>query len=304
MVFLSRADKLFNGADSRCLVWSLMTNHAHQQTQTLSCPLSKIMQRQGTAYAHYFNNRHDRRGHLFQNRYKSLLVGDEDYLFRLVRYVLLNPIRANIVSDLHELRDYRWTSYPALMGRTRPLAFDMEGTLNLFGTTTTDARARLTDWLQAGIDEDDEIRHLVNREIGRPRKGNEFETLTSRIAARDSFVSGNPEFVARVLAEAGTPHALPIRLASEGWDVDSVLREVCSATGADTRDVRQGRRTAQASAARAITAWISRTYLQVTFVAMSDDLGVSPDALARGFSRGRDLAQEKCDELLASFETR
>jgi len=301
-VFLSRANELFDGVRARTVVWSLMPNHAHQQTQTLASPLSKVMHRQDTAYAQYFNKRHDRKGHVFQNRYKSLLVADEDYLFRLIRYVLLNPIRASIVADLDELGDYRWTSYPALMGRTRPLAFDLEFTLNLFGQNPVEARARLRDWLQAGVDEDDEIGLLVTRPPGRPRKEDRSAVLTSRIAARNSFVSGNPTFVADVLARAGTASARSTRLGNEGWAVDSVLLAACVATGADPRDVRQGRRLAEASAARAITAWISHNYLRETFTAMSDCLGVTPNALARASLRGRDLALKDCPSLLAILE--
>jgi hypothetical protein len=281
------------------MVWSLMTNHVHQQTQTLTTSLSKTMHRQGTGYAQYFNRRHNRQGHLFQNRYKSLLVGEEDYLFRLVRYVLLNPIRANIVADLDELRDYRWTSYPALMGRAQPVAFDVDFTLNLFGTRALEARATLTDWLQSGIDEDDELRLLVEPGRGRPKKGYDRRTVTTRIAARDSFVSGNPGFVADVLNEACLPGADSARLALEGWDVPSILREVCESTGANPLEVQRGRRTAQASAARAITAWMARTYLDETFVALSDALGVTPGALSLGFPRGEDLAQARCADLLA-----
>ena len=70
-----------------------------------------------TGYAGAFNRRHHRVGHLFQNRYKSIVVVEEPYLLELVRYLHLNPVRAKVVPSLRALDRYPWTGHPA-----RPLA--------------------------------------------------------------------------------------------------------------------------------------------------------------------------------------
>ena len=72
------------------------------------------MRRLLTRYAQYFNRRHRRTGHLFENRYKSILCNEETYLLALVRYIHLNPVRAGIVSNLDELNRYPWSGHSAL----------------------------------------------------------------------------------------------------------------------------------------------------------------------------------------------
>ena len=74
------------------------------------------MRRLLTGYAVYFNHKHDRAGHLFQNRYKSILCQEDTYLLELVRYIHLNPLRAGIVLDLNSLDRYRYSGHAAIVG--------------------------------------------------------------------------------------------------------------------------------------------------------------------------------------------
>jgi len=69
-------------------------------------PIATVMRRLLTGYAVTFNRRHRRHSHLFQNRYKSILCQEEIYLKELVRYIHLNPLRANVVGDLQQLDTY------------------------------------------------------------------------------------------------------------------------------------------------------------------------------------------------------
>ena len=84
--------------------WALIPNHFHLLLQTGKSPIANVMRRLLTGYSVKFNRRHKRHGHLFQNRYKSILVQEEPYLLELVRYLHLNPLRAGIVSTLEELQ--------------------------------------------------------------------------------------------------------------------------------------------------------------------------------------------------------
>jgi hypothetical protein len=75
-----------------------------------------------TGYAVTFNKRHKRAGHLFQNRYKSIICEEDPYLLELIRYIHLNPLRAKLVQDLNELDTYPWSGHSALLGnRKNPL---------------------------------------------------------------------------------------------------------------------------------------------------------------------------------------
>src|SRR5215213_10285052 len=88
--------------------WVLMTNHFHLVIQTPEANLSRGMQWLNGSYADWFNRRHERSGHLFQGRFKSFLIDQETYFDEVLRYVVLNPVRANMVGGPEE---YRWSSY-------------------------------------------------------------------------------------------------------------------------------------------------------------------------------------------------
>ena len=84
------------------------------------------MRRLLTGYAIYYNRRYSRKGHLFQDRYKSIVCDKDSYLLELVRYIHLNPLRAGIVKDLEELNKYKWCGHSALVGKN-PSAMARKG---------------------------------------------------------------------------------------------------------------------------------------------------------------------------------
>ena len=104
---------------TQCYAWALIPNHFHILLRTGPTPLSKVMRRLMTGYAVTFNIRHRRSGHLFQNRYKSVICEEDPYLLELIRYIHLNPLRAKLVEDLKELDKYLWTGHSAILGRRK-----------------------------------------------------------------------------------------------------------------------------------------------------------------------------------------
>ena len=103
-----------------CYAYCLMTNHYHLLVETPDADLSRGMHLLNGVYTQWFNHRHDRVGHLFQGRFKAILVEKESHLLKLVRYVVLNPIRAKMVRSV---RDWRWSSYRATAGQTEAPEF-------------------------------------------------------------------------------------------------------------------------------------------------------------------------------------
>lgn len=108
--------RLFTEAkkESGCKIYAyiLMPNHFHLTIETPSAPISKIMHFITTSYALYFNKKYERSGHLFQGRFKGILVDKEAYLLELTRYIHLNPVKANLVQRPEE---YPWSSYKAYL---------------------------------------------------------------------------------------------------------------------------------------------------------------------------------------------
>jgi len=97
--FVARLAALAEQGALTVYAWALLPNHAHLLVRTGIRPLPRSMRRLLTGYAGAFNRRHQRVGHLFQNRYKSIVVEEEPYLLELVRYLHLNPLRAGVVQS-------------------------------------------------------------------------------------------------------------------------------------------------------------------------------------------------------------
>ena len=102
--------------DTACFAWSLIPDHFHLLFKTGSVPLSTLMRRLLTGYAISFNRRHHRCGHLFPNRYKSILCQEDSYLLELTRYIHLNPLRAKLVKSMKALDRYKYSGHGVIMG--------------------------------------------------------------------------------------------------------------------------------------------------------------------------------------------
>jgi len=113
--------------------WTLMPNHFHLLCKTQNRPLSANMLKILTGYAVNFNKRHCRHGHLFQNRYKSIVCQEELYLKELVQYIHLNLLRAGLVKDIKKLNLCPWSGHSALMGQVERKWQAREYVLSFFG---------------------------------------------------------------------------------------------------------------------------------------------------------------------------
>jgi putative transposase len=106
--------------------WALLSNHAHLLVRTGNGPLARAMRSLLTGYAGAFDRRQKRASHLFQNRYKSIVVEEEPYLLELVRYLRLHPLRAGVVAGLRALERYAWSGHRGFLG-TVPRAWQATG---------------------------------------------------------------------------------------------------------------------------------------------------------------------------------
>lgn len=129
--FLEYLSKVIKRYDWLCHAYCLMDNHYHLLVETQSSTLSKGMKHLNGNYTQAYNRRHNRVGHLFQGRYKSILVEKDSYLLELSRYIVLNPVRARMVRSA---QDWPWSSYRAITGlATKPDYLTTDCILGLFG---------------------------------------------------------------------------------------------------------------------------------------------------------------------------
>ena len=138
--FVFRLGMLAKATGTTIYAWALMTNHAHILLKSGDAGLSSFMRKLLTGYASEFNRKYKRGGHLFQNRYKSIVCEEETYLLKLVSYIHLNPLRAGLVDSIDELDHYRWSGHAVLMKQIKHDWQERDAVLRRFGKKKEDAR--------------------------------------------------------------------------------------------------------------------------------------------------------------------
>jgi putative transposase len=142
---LSKVNKRYNWL---CHCYCLMDNHYHAVIETLDGNLSEGMRQLNGIYTQTFNKRHNRVGHVFQGRYKSILIQKESHLLEVCRYVVLNPVRAGAVKAPKE---WEWSSYRATVGINKGHScLTREWILGQFGNKRREAERRYREFVEAG----------------------------------------------------------------------------------------------------------------------------------------------------------
>jgi len=149
--FVRRLGKLASETSTSIYAWALMSNHAHILLSSGPQGVAKFMRRFLTGYAVSYNLRHGRHGHLFQNRYKSIVCDGDNYFTELVRYIHLNPLRVELVGDLKELERYPYCGHGVILGEVKNEWQDRESVLALFGSREGDAKGAYRRFVQEGV---------------------------------------------------------------------------------------------------------------------------------------------------------
>lgn len=135
--------------------WAIMPNHVHLLARTGQKPLSQFMHRLLTGYSVKYNLQNDRQGHVFQGRFKSILVQEETYFRRLVRYIHRNPLKAGLVRSFEELEDHRWCGHGAITGLHSVPWQDTDHVLNVFNGHAGSSLTGYMDYISSEDHPDD-----------------------------------------------------------------------------------------------------------------------------------------------------
>jgi len=241
--FLDRLADLCVDGNLMVYAWSLLSNHFHLLVRTGRQPISKSMKKLLTGYVVKFNLRHKRCGHLFQNRYKSIICEEDPYLLELTRYIHLNPLRAGIVGDLEELRHYRWAGHSVIMGRVERGWQDIGTVLAYFGKGR-DAVKKYEQFVQEGISQGrrpDLVGGGLIRSLGGWSQVLSLRRRGIKIAS-DERILGRVEFIRRILSEAEEREKETLRLSQKKPDLTTVARRVIEAEGIGESELRSGMR--------------------------------------------------------------
>jgi REP element-mobilizing transposase RayT len=184
--FLRRLSQLIPELGFRCFAWALMSNHVHFVIRSGPARVSRLMARLGTGYVGRFNRRHDRVGHLFQNRFRSRRAYDDADLMGLVLYVIRNPLEAGLVANPLDLERFPWCGLGALMGRCAARPFEgVSETLELFDASPERARERIRTRLGALAPPHPDVAPCVApRPIEPRRNAPSFEVLLREVCGR------------------------------------------------------------------------------------------------------------------------
>jgi len=185
-LFLETVGKVVERFGWRCHAYCLMNNHYHLLVETPAPTLSRGMQYLNGVYTQSFNRTHRRSGHVFQGRFKAILVEKESHLLELARYIILNPVRVGLTRSA---RDWRWCSYRATAGQVESPEF------------------LTTDWILACFDEDREgAIHAYRRFVRAGRDTDVWQDLRAGcLLGTDSFVEKLRPLIAEIPVD---PHIL------------------------------------------------------------------------------------------------
>jgi REP-associated tyrosine transposase len=287
--FLDRMGGILVESSTPCYAWSLLDNHAHFLLRTGKMPISRVMRKLLTGYAVTFNKRHRRHGHLFQNRYKSILCEEGTYLQELVRYIHLNPFRAGLVKGLRELGSYPYSGHSVLMGKNKRAWQDRDYVLRYFGQTEREAKKRYVSFVSKGIEEGsrpDLAGGGLLRTVGGWKGLKDLRDSGERVRG-DERILGGSEFVERVLRESDEEWEKKSLLRQRGVNLERLLEKVASQFGVDSEDLRSGSKVSTVAKARAVLCYLGVRKLGLTSATISKELGISPSAVSKAIVRAQ-----------------
>jgi len=268
-----------------------------------------------TGYAVTFNKRHKRSGHLFQNRYKSIVCEEDPYLLELIRYIHLNPLRAGLVEDLKQLDRYPWTGHSTILGRRKnPLIPDLpirrnrlnrpdkslaektvEDVLLFFGDTLKVARRRYRQFVKNGIDQGTRP-DLQGGGLVRSAGGDKTGLLGRKKDERekgDVRILGSGKFVAKVIKEI---EGKDEKVASSLIALPDLIHNVTEQIGMSKEALVSKSRDQAVSSARAIICFLAAKKLGYTQSEIKSHLKISRIGVRNCIIRGEKMI-DKCEEI-------
>jgi len=291
--FMERLGHIIKDTETKCFAWALIPNHFHLLLKTGTVPVAKVMLRLLTGYAVTYNLRHRRKGHLFQNRYKSILCQEDPYLLELVRYIHLNPIRANLVPDLKSLDRYAYCGHGTLMGKLKNDWQDVEGVLRLFGKKVSQSRRGYKSFLAKGLDQgrrDDLTGGGLVRSVG-GWKNVKALRRAKLWQKSDERILGDGDFVEKALSSSQEPLEHKYSMQTRGYDLGKVADRVCRLLGMKRSDIWEpGKERYRVQARSLLCFWASRE-LRISQSELSRKFKLSPAAITLCVKRGKEIAR-------------
>ena len=297
--FIKRLGHILTEAETPIYAWALIPNHVHLLLKTGLTPIATIMRRLLTGYAVYFNRRYRRYGHLFQNRYKSILCQEEPYFRELVRYIHLNPLRAKLVENIKALDKYPYSGHSAVVGGVKRDWQQVNYMLGFFGKKKSDARKAYRDFVEQGVKQGHRS-ELVGggliRSVGGWAALRDIRDEAVRVKG-DERILGDSDFVEAVLKEADEQLERRYRLKAEGFDLEQVAERVAAVMNIPLEIVWEKSRRPMVVEARDLLCYWASKELMMSKTDLAKRLNLTQPAVSIAVRRGEKIARESQYEL-------
>lgn len=261
-----------------------MNNHFHLLLRPGQVGLAAFMRRLLTGYAVVFNLKHQRAGHLFQNRYKSIVCQEDIYLLELVRYIHLNPLRVALAKSIEELDVYPWSGHSVIMGKGALDGQQTDEILSLFGRGKERGRRLYRQFVIDGID-----------------KGRRDELVGGglrRSLAEDDEPGGRQACDARILGSGGFVENLwreveTSPLSESEITLAELVHLVTEKLGIEKDALRQRTKRFDLAEAKAAICYLATRRHGFSGVEVAKVLNLTRSGVSVAARRGADIAREK-----------
>jgi hypothetical protein len=279
---------------TKVLAWTLMDNHLHLLIFSGSLGISKFMRRLLTGHAVRYNLKYHRSGHLFQNRYKSIVCEEDPYLLELVRYIHLNPLRAGIVKGMEELNRYPWCGHSVLTGRRKNDWQETEYVLKQFSEERGKAIRSYRKFMEEGKQQGRRL-DLVGGGLIRSL-GGWSQVLSLRDSKKnlehDARILGGGDFVQDILREADRSLRRQLKLGERRRSIEQVIKRMCEGEGIREEELRNGGQRREVSRLRAkISSHLSHE-LGIPMAEIARHVGVCGSAVIKAIQKMESADQD------------
>jgi putative transposase len=285
--FVTRLGAASQATGTAIYAWALLPNHAHLLLRSGAAGLPKFMMRLLTGYAIRYNHRHHRHGHLFQNRYKSIVCDEDAYFRELLRYIHLNPLRAKLVECLRQLASYPWCGHAAVLGKATRAWQDRRYALAWFGASERGAVRAYRAYVAQGVGlgrRAELVGGGLIRSLGGWSQVRSVRTSGQGVRA-DARILGSGEFVDRLVDEAEDRIRSQIPQDRRLGRARQAIETWCADRGVSVAELQGGSRRAQVSRLRSALAHHFVTALGLPLAETARQLGVTTSAISRAFQR-------------------
>lgn len=291
--FIVRLSRIVIETKTACYAWALVPNHFHLLLQNGGTAITTIMRRLLTGYAVSFNRRHQRKGRLFRNRYKSILCQEERYMLDMVRHIHLKPLRSGVVSNLDMLDRYPHCGHSVVMGNVEAPWQNTDLLLSLFSEKQSNGIRLYRS-------------HLAERASHPPRRelsgGNLLRSTDGWQAIKsskdsethrkgDERILGDSDFVEAILARSKENLEHSYRLKSIGFNFEKVLRRASEVFGVPIKAIVSGGKQPVRVRARSLVAYWAVRELGMNGTLVGRKIGLSQSAVSRAVQRGEQISE-------------